>query len=200
MMKKMATLIILIFLSLSCAAPGLSDEQKKEQQDNIILAIKKAVYEAEFNRFVAHLGFKESSEIWTKVNVNGCIGRFQFSPATLKALGYGYITPQGFKKNPAIFSPDLQLKVLQQLIKANVEQLTLYITYAGRTINFMAYVGKTINGILITRAGIIAGAHLGGVGGIAQYLSSAGKVNRHDLFNTTIEEYVKEFEAYNLEL
>lgn len=184
----MTSLIILIFVFFSAAAPELSSEQKQEYRDNILSGIKRLAQETEFNRFIEFLGYKESSGTWERINTEGCIGMFQFSPGTLTSMGYGYITLEAFKQDPGIFPPELQLKLLKTLISINEIQLGSY----------MQFIGKTINGIVITRAGILAGAHLGGVMGVKMYLSSQGRINGKDIFGTSIEKYIKEFQGYNI--
>jgi hypothetical protein len=144
-----------ILTFLTCAAPELSKEQKQDQKEIVLFFLKRQAYKKEFTRFIDHLGFKESSNNWKAVNDIGCIGRFQFSPGTLLMLGYGNITPQQFKSDPQVFPPELQIRLLEALIKSNESQLT----------DFMIYIGKVINGVTITRAGLLAGAHLGGVMG-----------------------------------
>jgi hypothetical protein len=51
------------------------------------------------------------------------------------------------------------------------------------------YIGKTINGVGITRAGLYNMIHLGGVGGAKEALE--GKSNRADAFGTTVMDYAK---------
>jgi hypothetical protein len=187
-MKKMATLIVLIFTFLSCAAPDLGKVQLQEMKDKAVQILKREAYDKEFNRFITQLRAKESSDNWMIVNSEGCIGWFQFSPATLKTLGYGYIRPERFKNDPGIFPPELQMQVLKALIRSNEILLSEY----------MAFVGKTINGTLITRSGIIAGAHLGGATGVKMYLLSHGNINNQDSYKTMISDYMKEFQGYNI--
>jgi hypothetical protein len=55
--------------------------------------------------------------------------------------------------------------------------------------------GKTINGIEITLSGLVAGAHLKGLGGVKQFLQ--GKDNE-DALGTKISEYIKKFGGYDL--
>jgi hypothetical protein len=187
-MKKSVLLLLSILTFLTCAAPELSKEQKRDQEESLKLFIKRIAYDKEFNRFIEHLRLKESSNDWKAVNDIGCIGWFQFSQETLSTLGYGYITCKGFKSDPCIFPPELQMKVLQVLIKTNESQL----------MDFMYYVGKVINGITITRAGLLAGAHLGGAMGVRLYLLSGGRINKQDMNATTIQDYMREFQSYNI--
>ena len=83
----------------------------------------------------------------------------------------------------------MQLKALKTLIKVNLLLLN----------DYEHYVGDTINGIRITKSGMIAASHLGGAGSLQKYLSSNGVINRADLFGTSISDYLKRFSYYDLE-
>ena len=117
------------------------------------------------------------------------MGWYQFAPGTLSYLGYDYITPAKFKRNPDIFPPEMQVEVLKALIRCNEAELERYI----------CYVGKKINGITITKSGLLAGAHIGGARGVKLYLLSDGKINRRDMNGTTIGRYIKVFQGYELD-
>lgn len=53
------------------------------------------------------------------------------------------------------------------------------------------YIGQTIGGVEITRDGIVAMAHLGGMGGAAQYLQSGGQYNPADDNGTSLSDYAR---------
>lgn len=53
------------------------------------------------------------------------------------------------------------------------------------------YIGQTIGGVEITRDGIVAMAHLGGMGGAAQYLESGGRYNPADDNGTSLSDYAR---------
>jgi hypothetical protein len=191
-MKKLIFLVTFILLFLRCTAPELTpllrNSQAEVAQLQRLIAIDDIMIEKskiEFQKFISKLQFIESSNNWKSVNKLGCIGLFQFAPATLKDLGYN-ITPEAFKNNPGIFPPSMQLKVLNELIKANEKGLK----------HCFAYIGKVVNGVKITKAGLLAGAHLGGVGGVTAFLESG--INRHDVNNMTVQKYMKMFETYNI--
>jgi hypothetical protein len=117
-MRTMTIVTILLFAFFTCAAPELSESGKRDMADKVINELKRIAYEAEFTRFVNDLRVSESPD-WTKVNKIGCMGWFQFAPATLTYLGYGDITPAKFSKDPDIFPQELQLKLVAVLIKCN---------------------------------------------------------------------------------
>lgn len=64
------------------------------------------------------------------------------------------------------------------------------------TLNVNDYIGKTINGIKITKAGILAGAHLCGTGNLIKFLKSNGKIDEKDGNNVSISTYIKDFSCY----
>jgi len=74
------------------------------------------------------------------------------------------------------------------LIKVNLMSLKKY----------EHYIGTTINGIKITRSGLLAGMHLGGLGSVKVFLLTNGKSDRHDINGTRISDYIKEFSTYKI--
>src|SRR4030067_437283 len=60
------------------------------------------------------------------------------------------------------------------------------------------YVGQTINGVLITESGLIAGAHLKGPTGLRKYLESNGENDVTDGFGTPISSYIRDFGGYDV--
>ena len=186
-MKVFLIMIILVFTFSMSMAPVLSADARADNRMRVLNELQRMVHEKEFNRFACHLGRKESPD-WTKINQIGCMGQYQFAPSTLKHLGYGHITPDRFRKDPEIFPRELQFRLLVALVKCN--EITLR--------HYMSYVGETINGVEITKSGILAGAHLGGPQSVILYLQSHGRINRGDMNGTTIQDYIKEFQGYNI--
>lgn len=65
------------------------------------------------------------------------------------------------------------------------------------------YVGRRISGVTITESGMIAAAHLKGIGsekypGLRQFLESDGKVDPKDGNKTPVSSYIKTFADYDL--
>jgi hypothetical protein len=146
-------------------------------------------HESEFSRFINDLGLRESGNNWLSINSIGCFGEWQFDESTLKFLGYRRITLMKFKKDPEIFPRELQLQVLKTLIKVNLLILA----------DYERFIGDSINGVVITKSGMIAASHLGGAGSLEKFLDSKGKINRKDIFGTSIFDYLKKFRCYELE-
>ncbi len=59
-------------------------------------------------------------------------------------------------------------------------------------------VGKKIHGITITESGILAAAHLSGAGNVKKFLRSGGSFAFNDAFGTSIKDYMKKFEGYDV--
>lgn len=187
-MKKLTIVILfLIFFKIS-SAPVLSYEIQINSTERIINGYNEILYQDELNGFINHLGFKESQNNWKIINTYNCIGEWQFAPSTLKHMGYGHITAEKFRADSSIFPRELQLDILKTYMKIN--ELSLY--------RYEKYIGTEINGIPITKAGLLAGMHLGGLGGIKYFLESDGRIDKGDAYGTKISDYIKEFAIYDL--
>lgn len=187
-MKKLIIILMLLMITLNAVAPNLSQSLLLSLRGDVIKTLYNQRYEEKVTVFIDYLGFRESRNTWTAINSIDCFGEFQFSYPTLQFLGYGHITPDKFKTDPSIFPRDLQVKVLRELIESNEQLLVPY----------MNYIGTTINNVVITKAGLLAGSHLGGVGSVRLYLTSDGVIDKQDIYGTKISDYIKEFSMFNL--
>lgn len=133
-----------------------------------------------FVGFKEALGFKESRGDYTSVNTFGYLGKYQFGKNTLKLMGVN--DTASFLENPI-----LQEQVFQLNVARNKWILRRYIKH---------YIGKRLNGVLITESGLVAAAHLAGAGNVKKYLRSNGKTNFSDAYGTTIVQYIKRFNGY----
>jgi hypothetical protein len=126
------------------------------------------------------IGFKESQGQYRKINSLGYLGKYQFGVETLKTVGIN---------NSAEFldSPKLQEKAFVALLSKNKWELQDEI---------LKYDGRILNGIRITESGILAAAHLGGVGSVKRYFKSNGKRYMRDAFGTSVKTYLKTFSGY----
>jgi hypothetical protein len=188
-MRKIFLTLMFVLVSHICSAPNIDFRIGLYKIKTLSDIIIEKYHESEFTRFVNDLGFKESGNDWLCINQIGCFGEYQFHESTLWYLGYRKITLKKFMENPQIFPPELQLKALKTLIKVNLLLLN----------DYEHYVGDTINGIKITKSGMIAASHLGGAGSLQKFLSSNGMINRADVFGTSISDYLKKFSYYDLE-
>ena len=179
--------LIFIFLLLSISlASGSSDRVTLyiEQSHPIVKPPERV--DVQFRLFIEHLGLIESSNQWQAINPIGMMGKYQFSTATLELLGYHGITPERFRSDPTVFPEQMQERALRDLIAHNLHYLS----------KFTQYIGQVVNGVRITRAGLIAASHLGGVGGVQRFLTS--NHNATDMNGSSVQKYLKEFSQYNV--
>ncbi|MDO5977274.1 peptidoglycan-binding protein LysM [Flavivirga spongiicola] len=134
-----------------------------------------------FVGFKEALAFKESGGDYFSVNTYGYLGKYQFGKETLKMIGIKNAAK--FLKNP---------KLQERAFIANAERNKWILRR-----DIKNFVGKRINGIIITESGILAAAHLGGPGNVKKYLRSYGLDNFADGYGTTVHEYMKRFSGYD---
>jgi hypothetical protein len=188
-MRILLLTFLFIFISRVCSAPKMDFRIQMLNFKSLSESINKKYHESEFSRFINDLGHKESGNNWLSINLIGCFGEWQFDESTLKYLGYRKITLKKFKANPDIFPRELQLKALKNLIKVNLIYL----------VHYEHFIGDSIKGVVITKAGMIAASHLGGAGSLQKFLNSNGKINKKDILGTSIYDYLKKFGNYDLE-
>jgi len=187
-MQKIFLTFFLIFISHICGAPNLDFRLGVIEYRSLSDVVNREFHESEFSRFINDLGLSESGNNWLSINQIGCFGEWQFDESTLNYLGYRKVTLKRFKSNPEIFPRDLQLQALKTLIKVN---LTFLMDYEH-------FIGDTINGVVVTKSGMIAASHLGGAGSLQKFLDSNGLINKQDILGTSIYDYLKKFSSYDL--
>lgn len=127
------------------------------------------------------LAFKESRGNYFTVNEFGYLGKYQFGKETLKLIGI-------YSPNQFLYDPELQEKAFLANAMRNKWVLR-------KDIN--RFVGKKINGVVITESGILAAAHLAGPGSVKKYLRSQGQQGFSDAFGTSISYYMNRFSGYD---
>lgn len=134
-----------------------------------------------YNAFKEAIGFKESRGNYYVVNQFGYMGKYQFGKSTLSMIGI-------YDTEEFLNSPEMQEAAFYANTARNKWALRNYIK---------KYEGKTINGVKITESGILAAAHLGGVGSVKKYLRSGGTNYFSDAFGSTVSHYLYRFRDYN---
>lgn len=134
------------------------------------------------------LGQRESGNNYQIVNTLGFLGRFQFGKPRLYDLGFSIdgFTPKGMAPKKIISKAQfLNDPALQdQLFDKHVVALAKVIR------------SKYPEGVLkYSLSGLVAGAHLKGLGGVRDYLN--GKDNA-DAYGTQISEYINKFKDYEI--
>ena len=189
MRRLILTSLLFILITHLVTAPTMDFRLKMARLRYLTEYVNRLCLEWEFSRFINDLGYRESENNWMSINRIGCFGEWQFSESTLRYLGYKNITLKKFRANPEIFPRELQVQALKGLIRVNLAHLR----------NHQHYIGDTIKGVVITKSGMIAAAHLGGAGTLKRYLNTKGKINRKDILGTSIHDYLKRFSGYDLE-
>ena len=131
--------------------------------------------------FKEALAYKESRGNYYIVNELGYLGKYQFGAATLQVLGI-------YNPNNFLYNTELQEKAFLAYMQRSKWVLRKEIS---------KYVGKKINGVVVTESGILAAAHLAGPGSVKKFLKSYGANNIEDAFGTSITYYMKKFSGYD---
>ena len=131
--------------------------------------------------FKEALGFKESRGDYHIVNNYGYMGKYQFSGATLRMMGF---------KNTENFLYDTQQQEAAFLAYTSLNKWVL-------RKDIERYAGKTIGGVKVTESGILAAAHLAGPGNVKKFLRSSGENRFEDANGTSIRYYLRMFSGYD---
>lgn len=134
--------------------------------------------------FMYAIAEMESNHNQYAVNEYGNLGTYQFSPRTLSKMGV-MVSKEEFLENET-----LQDSVMLAYMKANYVEL--YPIVKDK-------IGTYVNGILITKAGILAGAHLVGTDGVCAYFyPDKCHAILMDANGATIELYMQKFADYDI--
>ena len=117
------------------------------------------------------------------VNRFGMMGRYQFSYATMRAVGINV------SREEFLASRELQDSAMVQLMLRNEKHLSDIIH---------RFEGRTVKGMKITRASIIAGAHFAGPNGVRQYLTNDSEYGTIDGMGTSLKKYMWYFVDFHL--
>ena len=118
------------------------------------IVVKKPKIRGDMYAFMKRLGKAEGLGSYTAVSKTGYLGLYQFHPKTLRALGFT------MSADEFLANPQLQDSAMVAYMKSNARELRGVIR---------KYAGTTYNGVYITKAGILAGAHLVGTGGMLAF-------------------------------
>lgn len=184
----------LVSMSLSVKDPGDFKEYSTEGLDlsytvpieddigpSVISINNFADTGSSFAGFKEALGFKESRNDYSVINKFGYLGKYQFGRSTLSLLGI-------HDTEAFLASPVLQEKAFIANTSRNKWVLRK---------DIKRFVGKEVNGILVTESGILAAAHLGGPGSVKRYLRSGGVDGFRDAFGTSLKSYMTKFGGYD---
>jgi hypothetical protein len=117
------------------------------------------------------------------VNRFGMMGRYQFSPQTVRAVGL-QVSREQFLRNR-----ELQDTAMVRLMLLNEKALLSLI---------QRYEGKTVKGVRINRASMLAGAHFAGANGVKEFLTNNSQTGTVDGFGTSLKTYMTYFSDFHL--
>jgi integrating conjugative element protein (TIGR03758 family) len=152
--------------------------------------------------FLKAIAQRESSLNPGASNSGGYKGLFQMGTLAMTDAGYyrsngtgdntwrGTFTGKNGVTSLNVFmsNPDLQVKAITDYYV----KLQGYINYFG----LAQHIGKTVNGTAITLSGLIAGAHLVGIGDLKRYLDSGGTFVPKDNNHVPVTQYIAQFGGY----
>ena len=156
-----------------------------------------------YSEFFRALRDRESSNDYTVKNQYGYLGAYQFGEAALIDLGYVKRDNNAYdnkfnggftgKNNIDSVADFLNNPVVQNAAAAEwFELLWKRIDYYG----LESYAGQSLNGVALTKTGMIAASHLLGTGGLRTFIKSGGTDAGSDANNTSIVEYLELFADY----
>ena len=120
--------------------------------------------------FMRNIRQSEGSGDYSTNTGNGFYGAYQMGDEALQDAGYMDAGGNWTGKDGVISLDDYLSNPTAQ-DNAFLAYGEKNLTYLG---NWQQYIGQTINGVPVTRAGLIAGSHLVGAGGLKYWLSSGG--------------------------
>ena len=188
---KNLILILLLNVSVICFAPTFDkDHQAEIDKYKTYFEIKAK------NDFKEAIAYRESRHNPLIVNSINCIGLYQFSKAARNAVGAplinsndivrDYETGKRYLKNKEIWPIPDQNKAMDSLMAINSIRLKYEIDSLD---------GEIIHGVLITKSGLLAAAHLGGSGSVKKFIRSG--YGAKDMNKTSIVDYMKEFGGFD---
>lgn len=156
-------------------------------------------------QFLNELGMKESGGNYKAFNKFGYAGKYQMGERALIDAGY-YCKPSRKYNNDwsGKFLGKDEIWSIRDFLNNPKAQENAQKIFKKKQWGYLKavgadkYLGLIINGILITPSGLLAGAHLKGAGSVIKYLKSNGQIIEKDGFNTSIEDYLREFSNYDV--
>ena len=188
-MKINVTLRVICVLVVLLALDGVSNKQ--EEQIDISEVSMPIVEEDESDsrkdilRFLEAIALFESNNRYDVINPYGFLGRYQFSPTTIRHLGYDILN-EDFLRNTG-----LQDEIMLAYMRENYVSLRPYIEEYNNT---------NYKGMYITTSSILAGAHFAGAMGMKRFLlNKLDSIGTVDANGMTLRRYMTKFSDYNVE-
>lgn len=191
MRKRTVVFLVFVLISVKMFAPVISNGDVEQylwqyQRTQARLRVQE-INDKELRRYLEAIGYSESGNNPQAYNRYGYVGKYQFGFAARKSCGYGEIRFKDFINNPSVWSEEDQDAAMITLLSKNESHLQDVIH---------KYNGKVIKGVTVTKSGILAAAHLAGVGGVQKYFQYGS--NPKDAYGTELENYLFKFSGFNI--
>lgn len=152
-----------------------------------------------YQNFLESLAARESGGNYQAINSYGYLGKYQMGEAAL--IDSGYYTKDGTANNDwrgQWTGKDGISSSIDFLKNTDAQETAIrdYMSIQWKYIEHFKldeYVGKELNGITITESGLLAGAHLKGVGGLKDAIENELDGQFTDAYGTDIQEYIANF-------
>jgi len=139
-----------------------------------------------YDEFLYEVGYTESRNLWDCESENGMLGRFQFNPGTLKAIGIDV------EKEYFLNDTLLQISAFNRLLHLNKIKYQKYITkWAGTPL-------PQDERYIITESGILMAFHLKPTAAVAYFESECKDDSGSDGNGTTVSSYIKKFSGFKI--
>ena len=187
-MKINVTLRVICVLVVLLVLDGVNNKQEQIDISEVSMPVveeDESDSRKDLLRFLEAIAHFESNNRYDVVNPYGFLGRYQFSPMTIRHLGYDILN-EDFLRNKR-----LQDEVMLAYMRENYISLRPYIEQYNNT---------NYKGIYITTSSILAGAHFAGATGMRRFLlSRSDSVGKTDANGMTLRRYMTKFSDYNVE-
>ena len=190
-----------LIIILMMVSPKLLGETHVKMVDLYLYIVKPIpiIRYSGFGLYKQILGQAESGNCDTLTNGGGHRGRYQFSRKTIEGLGMCY---------DSLVFKEYSDKALSKLMVDNWRLLGSHWEYAKdkdkksylrKSKNYHKYVGNIIAGIKITKAGMLAAAHLKGWTYVKIFIDSGGALDGWDGNDMHVSSYFKMMENVKLD-
>ena len=188
-MKINAMLRVICVLVLLLVLDGANGKQEQIDISELSIPIVEVEEESDSRkdilRFLEAIALFESNNRYDVVNPYGFLGRYQFSPTTIRHLGYDILN-EDFLRNAR-----LQDEIMLAYMRENYVSLRPYIEEYNNT---------NYKGMHITTSSILAGAHFAGAMGMKRFLlNKLDSIGTVDANGMTLRRYMTKFSDYNVE-
>ena len=187
-MKINVTLRVICVLVVLLVLDGVNNKQEQIDISEVSMPVveeDESDSRKDLLRFLEAIAHFESNNRYDVVNPYGFLGRYQFSPITIRHIGYDILN-EDFLRNKR-----LQDEVMLAYMRENYISLRPYIEQYNNT---------NYKGIYITTSSILAGAHFAGATGMRRFLlSRSDSVGKTDANGMTLRRYMTKFSDYNVE-